>query len=118
MNGQHQSIFDVAIVGGGGMGTALAKLLGERGKRVSMWVREADLAERINETRINDMFLPGVPLPPQVVATARSAMILAARQGIEMPITEAVTRLLDGETAPGDAVRALMARPLRSERER
>jgi hypothetical protein len=33
MNGQHQSIFDVAIVGGEGMGTALAKLLGEGGER-------------------------------------------------------------------------------------
>jgi L-2-hydroxyglutarate oxidase LhgO len=33
MNGQHQTIFDVAIVGGGGMVTALAKLLGDVGKR-------------------------------------------------------------------------------------
>jgi glycerol-3-phosphate dehydrogenase (NAD(P)+) len=70
MNGQHQSIFDVAIVGGGSMGTALAKLLGEGGKRVSMWVHETDLAGRINETRVNDLFLPGVPLPPTVAATS------------------------------------------------
>jgi glycerol-3-phosphate dehydrogenase (NAD(P)+) len=70
MNGQHQSIFDVAVVGGGAMGTALAKLVGDGGARVSMWVREADLADRINETRVNDLFLPDAPLPPTVTATS------------------------------------------------
>jgi glycerol-3-phosphate dehydrogenase (NAD(P)+) len=70
MNGQQHSTFDVAVVGGGSMGTALAKLLGEGGRRVSMWVYEADLARRINETRVNDAFLPGAPLSPTVTATA------------------------------------------------
>ena len=69
MNGQHQSISEVAIVGGGSMGTALAKLLGDGGARVSMWVYEADLAKRINETRVNDLFLPGATLSPRVTAT-------------------------------------------------
>src|SRR5512137_195990 len=70
MNGQPQSTSDVAVVGGGAMGTALAKLLGESGRRVALWVYEPDLAQRINETRVNDVFLPGVPLPATIAATS------------------------------------------------
>jgi glycerol-3-phosphate dehydrogenase (NAD(P)+) len=70
MKSQSQTDFDVAVIGGGSMGTALAKLLADNGRRVSMWVFEADLAERINATRVNDLFLPGVPLPAGVTATS------------------------------------------------
>jgi len=70
MKGQQQPVFDVAVVGGGSMGTALAKLLGDGGRRVAMWVYEAELADRINETRANDQFLPGAKLPETVVATS------------------------------------------------
>jgi glycerol-3-phosphate dehydrogenase (NAD(P)+) len=51
------------------------------------------------------------------VTTSRSALGLARRQGVEMPITEAVVAILDGATTPDDAVRELMGRRLRSERE-
>ena len=49
------------------------------------------------------------------VVTTRSARALAAREGVDMPIVDAVYRVLfEGEPAP-DAMRALMARELRSE---
>jgi glycerol-3-phosphate dehydrogenase (NAD(P)+) len=68
MKVQYQNVSDVSVVGGGSMGTALAALLGESGTHVSMWVYEPDLVERINATRVNDVFLPGVALPKNVVA--------------------------------------------------
>jgi glycerol-3-phosphate dehydrogenase (NAD(P)+) len=70
MKGQHQPNFEVAVVGGGSMGTAIAKLVGDGGRRVAMWVYEAELADRINETRANELFLPGATLPETVVATS------------------------------------------------
>ena len=73
MQGQHQNVSEVAVVGGGAMGTALAALLADGGARVAMWVYEKDLVERINATRVNDAFLPGVRLPEGVVATAALA---------------------------------------------
>lgn len=51
------------------------------------------------------------------VPTTRSAVRLAARAGIEMPIAEQVRRVLDREVAPADAVRALMTRPPKGEGE-
>ncbi len=51
------------------------------------------------------------------VRTARAVSRLAAQRGVEMPISEMVRRVLDGETSPADAGRALMGRQLRSERE-
>lgn len=49
------------------------------------------------------------------VGTAREVQRLAARVGVEMPITAAVCQLMDGEIHPGDAVEALMRRDARAE---
>lgn len=58
----------LAIIGGGGWGTALACVLAPRFEQVHLWVREPDLAERIERTRVNDIFLDGVTVPPTVRA--------------------------------------------------
>ena len=59
----------IAIVGGGSWGTALAIHCGSLGLPVSLWVYEEDLAGRMFETRINDVYLPGARLPDCVEPT-------------------------------------------------
>lgn len=49
------------------------------------------------------------------VATADIAARLAAQRGIEAPITDAVARILKGEITIGEAVKTLLARPLKHE---
>ncbi len=49
------------------------------------------------------------------VVTTRSAHALAAREGVEMPIVDAVHGVLFDAQLPRDAIGALMARELRSE---
>jgi glycerol-3-phosphate dehydrogenase (NAD(P)+) len=61
---------ELAIVGGGSWGTALALVLAQRFQRISMWVFEADLAARMRQTRENDVYLPGFRLPPQIDLTS------------------------------------------------
>ncbi len=62
----------VAIVGGGGWGTALSVLLGEavlqgaKSLDVHLWVMEADLAEKIQQERVNVQYLPGAKIPTSV----------------------------------------------------
>ena len=56
----------LAIIGGGSWGTALACVLAPRFDRVSLWVNESDLAARIQATRVNDIFLPGIAIPAHV----------------------------------------------------
>jgi len=49
------------------------------------------------------------------VVTTRSARALSAREGVEMPIVDAVYRVLFEGQPPRDAIGALMSRELRSE---
>ena len=57
---------DLAIIGAGSWGTALAVVLSPRYESVRLWVREPDLAARIAATRINDLYLDGIELPVNI----------------------------------------------------
>jgi glycerol-3-phosphate dehydrogenase (NAD(P)+) len=90
-----QRIFQepVAVIGGGSMGTALAKLLGENGLRVNLWVFEPDLAEAIDRERENRVFLPGHRLPDGVAATSSLAEAL---RGIRTVFSVTPSQVLRG----------------------
>ena len=57
---------NLAIIGGGSWGTALAMVLAPRFERVRLWVYEPDLVDRMRETRENDVYLPGFRVPDNV----------------------------------------------------
>lgn len=56
----------LAIIGGGSWGTALACVLAARFDRVHLWVNEPAIAEQTQQSRVNDVFLPGFRLPDNV----------------------------------------------------
>jgi len=58
-----------AIIGAGSWGTAVAWLLGGKGVEVTLWAREAEIAEGINQERRNPLFLKDIALDPWVKAT-------------------------------------------------
>jgi glycerol-3-phosphate dehydrogenase (NAD(P)+) len=58
----------LAIIGGGSWGTALSCVLAPRFDHVALWVHEPDLAAHIEQTRVNDVFLPCIELPRNVRA--------------------------------------------------
>jgi glycerol-3-phosphate dehydrogenase (NAD(P)+) len=60
----------LAIVGGGGWGTALACVLASRCDEISLWMHEADLATEVQHSRINRVFLPDIQLPRNVGVTS------------------------------------------------
>ena len=57
---------NLAIIGGGSWGTALAIVLAHRFSRVTLWVYESDLAARMVASRVNDIYLPGSVIPTNV----------------------------------------------------
>jgi glycerol-3-phosphate dehydrogenase (NAD(P)+) len=67
---------NLAIIGGGSWGTALAIVLAPRFGRVTLWVYEADLAARMATTRVNDIFLPDSSIPTNVDITSDLAATL------------------------------------------
>lgn len=58
------------VIGGGAWGTAIAQMLTRSGQDVLIWCREQEVAEAINTRHENTVFLPGVPLKPELRATS------------------------------------------------
>jgi glycerol-3-phosphate dehydrogenase (NAD(P)+) len=56
----------IGVIGAGGWGTALANLLAQKGRRVDLWVREEEVYRQIQAERVNQVFLPGVTLVPEL----------------------------------------------------
>ncbi|MEZ5524440.1 MAG: NAD(P)H-dependent glycerol-3-phosphate dehydrogenase [Pseudomonadales bacterium] len=59
----------VAVLGGGSFGTTLANILAENGHRVWLWLRDELRAAEINETRVNQRYMPDYPLHENLTAT-------------------------------------------------
>lgn len=57
----------LAIIGGGSWGTALACVLAPRFEEIRLWVYEPEIARQMQTDRANEVFLPGITLPPNVV---------------------------------------------------
>lgn len=51
------------VIGAGGWGTAMARLLANKGYPTRLWVRDKELAQMIEQERENKKYLPGVKLP-------------------------------------------------------
>ncbi len=76
----------VGMLGAGAWGTAVAKVIAEKGQDVDIWSHEASTAEDINLRHVNSRFLPEVRLPdnlraltdPVQAAEGKDFLIIAA----------------------------------------
>lgn len=60
----------ITVLGGGNWGTALAKVLAEKGHEVLLWAHEPAVADGINQHHRNPLFLNDMKLPHALHATA------------------------------------------------
>src|SRR5690606_21413140 len=89
------------VFGSGSWGTALAIHLANAGHNVRLWGRDAALVARMRERRVNDVYLPDVPLPPslepvtsyQAAADARFAVFAVPSHGLRVVAREAAAVL-------------------------
>lgn len=65
-----QEVSRIGIVGAGAWGTALATVAARAGLDVRVWAFEPEVAEAINDTHENPVFLKGVPLDEGIVASS------------------------------------------------
>jgi len=84
---------NLAIIGGGSWGTALAIILAPRFPRVRLWVYESDLAARMSQTRENDVYLPGCLLPRRVEIVTQ---LPAALEDAEIVLSAIPSHLVRG----------------------
>ncbi|MCR4666861.1 MAG: NAD(P)-dependent glycerol-3-phosphate dehydrogenase [Desulfovibrio sp.] len=66
----------ITVAGGGSWGTALANLLAQKGQ-THLWLRNESLARQITERHENPRYLPGLPLHPDLFATADPSVLSA-----------------------------------------
>ncbi|CCK79774.1 NAD(P)H-dependent glycerol-3-phosphate dehydrogenase [Desulfobacula toluolica] len=59
----------IGVVGAGSWGTALAKLLADKGFVLDLWVFEQEVREQIETDRENKVFLPDIKLPDNIIPT-------------------------------------------------
>jgi glycerol-3-phosphate dehydrogenase (NAD(P)+) len=71
----------IGIVGAGGWGIALAKLLSDKGPPTTLWCRSAESYRELEENREHRTYLPGVTLPDTVQVT-RSLKTAVADKGL------------------------------------
>jgi len=65
-----QNLNNIAIIGAGAWGTALAQVLAEAGRAVVLYVHEPELVDSINKNHQNDLYLPDVSLNKNIRATS------------------------------------------------
>jgi glycerol-3-phosphate dehydrogenase (NAD(P)+) len=99
----------IGVIGGGGWGTALSIVLESRGHEVTLWVYEADLADHMRRSRVNERFLPEVTIPERIAITSSLGEAAAGAESLLfVPPSHALrataTRVV--EEAPADLARA------------
>ena len=57
----------IAVLGAGSWGTALALQLDRSGSRSILWDRDTENLEKIRATRLNQRYLPGIDVPDSIV---------------------------------------------------
>jgi glycerol-3-phosphate dehydrogenase (NAD(P)+) len=89
-------MYDFVVLGGGAMGTSIAYLLSNSGRRnVLIWMRNLEKAAVINETHHNSEYLMGITLPENLVATSDLFWALKQSENIVIAVpSNAVHSLL------------------------
>ncbi|MFQ5597565.1 MAG: NAD(P)H-dependent glycerol-3-phosphate dehydrogenase, partial [Nitrospiria bacterium] len=73
-------------------GTALARLLAERGHAISLWVYEPALSVTINEQHENRQYLPNVSLPESLQASPRMEKVVAGAKWVVFAVPSHAAR--------------------------
>jgi glycerol-3-phosphate dehydrogenase (NAD(P)+) len=76
----------IGVIGSGSWGTALAVHLAHTGHDVRLWARDAALAAAMSSGRENQVYLPGVTLPPSLSPTTDMSAALDDAQFVVVAV--------------------------------
>ncbi|MBI5557000.1 MAG: NAD(P)H-dependent glycerol-3-phosphate dehydrogenase [Deltaproteobacteria bacterium] len=82
----------IAVIGAGSWGTALAKLLAEKGYEVHLWAHRPEHVEAINRDRENKKYLPGFLLNSKVTASSDLRGVVSGKTVVLMVVPSHVYR--------------------------
>lgn len=91
---------NVSVVGAGAFGTALALYTAKLGHRVRIWAFDEGLADRVASEGRNAMYLPGFPIPSEVLFTNDLADALEDADLVLLAVPSAYMRSITEQAAP------------------
>ncbi len=117
-----ESFTKVAVLGGGSFGTVLANLAASNGYKVSLWVRDAEQALRINSEGANTSYHPELKLSDNIQATEdlnevmrdASTIFIATPSIIFEQIMHRISGLIDNKAYVISCTKGILENPFRS----
>ena len=91
---------EIAVVGAGSWGTALALHLARRGDAVRLWFHDGRREARVSRTRVNTTYLPGHRLPARIRTTARLEAAVAGASMVLLVVPSHHVRLVARQCRP------------------
>jgi len=112
----------VAVLGGGSFGTVLANLAASNDYKVSLWVRDAEQALRINSEGANTSYHPELKLSDNIQATEdlnevmrdASIIFIATPSIIFEQIMNRISELIDNKAYVISCTKGILESPFRS----
>ncbi|MDA8163762.1 MAG: NAD(P)-dependent glycerol-3-phosphate dehydrogenase, partial [Desulfobacteraceae bacterium] len=100
-NLQPEKVFsDIAVIGAGSWGTAIAKLLSDKGHRVVLWGHRPEHVAALRANRENKAYLPGFPLGANLSVTADLGEAVAGKPVVVMVVPSHGFRAVFTELVP------------------
>ena len=93
-------VTQVAVIGGGSFGTAIASILATNGMVTRQWMRNPQIAEAINQQHENPQYLPDVVLHSSLEATTDLAHAISGAQLIFVSVPSKSFRTVVQQVKP------------------
>lgn len=87
-----RKLHNIAVLGGGSFGTVIANIMADNGHTVSLWLRNQQRADEINQQHINSAYLPDYPLNSALKASTDLAESVAACDVVFMSVPSSSSR--------------------------
>ena len=112
----------IAVIGAGSWGTALANHLAANGHQVLLWAYEEELVREINSSHTNSLFLPDIPLQPELAATGdlreaidgRGIVLLVTPVQVMRGVLEQISPFIGSDTVMANASKGIELGTLRT----
>lgn len=98
----------VAVIGAGSWGTALAKLLSDKGHDVSLWAHRPEHVKQISKEKENSTYLPGFPLCDKLTPLADLQEVVRGKDFVIMVVPSHVFRSVFEQVVPELADHAIV----------
>jgi glycerol-3-phosphate dehydrogenase (NAD(P)+) len=98
----------IGVIGAGGWGTAVAKLLAEKEHAVTIWCHGEQTSRDIQDHRENRSYLPGIKLSPAIKASRLLSETVENKDALFLAVPSHYFRAVIGSAAPHVDTKAIL----------